>query len=347
MLHPSRFISIVVGTLALAGAMAAGADPLAELAAFSAFKDVNLEKLAAGAVQSTRGPAMSFPRGLSVESIYVVRKPLQKAAELHVQWNPNKHPELKVFLHTDLSAHPGAGEFQKLGAAPSNGSVKSFAAATQKLGSGATDLQLSNADVKAFASQSPAAAAGGALSPKAAAFWSGVMLQRTQAFLSGGAARLPAYETGGETVRPADDIARLLKESAKVRGQFAALIDSNALTGGKALPWQTAYWEMFDVEGTAAVNLGALFTRSSRDGWQALDGQYYSSGGYYVLLTFYQLWPVKIGGEDCTLAWRGDLISAASLGTLHGVERMGSSTAMVRETKKSIESLLKDAAQFP
>ena len=347
LIHPSRFIPVVVGALAMAGAMKASADPLAELAAFSSFKEVNLEKLAAGTVQSVRGPAMSFPRGLAVESVYVLRKPLQKAAELHVEWNPNKHPELKVFLHTDLSARPTAAEFQKLGAAPANSSVKSFAAATQKLGSGSSDLQLSNADAKAFASQSPAAPAGGALPPKVAAFWSGILVQRAQAFLSGGAARLPPYETAGETIRPGDEIARLLKDAAKVRGQFSALIDANPLTGSKAAPGQAGYWEMFDVEGTAAVNLGALLTRSGRDGWQALDGQYYSSGGYYVLLTFYQLWPVKIAGQDCTLVWRGDLISAAALATLHGVERMGSSTAMMRETKKSIESLLKDAAKAP
>jgi catechol-2,3-dioxygenase len=35
------------------------------------------------------------------------------------------------------------------------------------------------------------------------------------------------------------------------------------------------------------------------------------------------------------------------LATLHGMERMGSSTAMMRETKKSIECFLKDAAKAP
>ena len=102
---------------------------------------------------------------------------------------------------------------------------------------------------------------------------------------------------------------------------------------------------MFDADGMAAVNLGALYVRSSGETSQALDAQFYASGGYYVLLTFYQLWPVKIGGQDSTLVWRTDLISAAELATLHGVERMGSSTAMMRETKKSIESLIKDAAR--
>ena len=343
----SRFISATFGLLAVATSVSAGTDPLAELAAVSSFKKVELDKLAAGTVLIARGPAMNFPRGLAVESVYVVRKPVLKAAELHVQWNPNKHPELKVFLHGELSAHPTAAEFQKVGSAPSISSVKALAAATQKLGSGATELQLSNADVKAFAGQAAAGASSGGLPPKVAAFWSQLLFQRTQAFLSGGMTRLPPYETGGEAVRPSDEVARLLKDAPKVRGQFAALIDANPITGGKAAPPQSAYWEMFDVEGVAAVNLGALYVRANGDTWQGMDGQYYASGGYYALLTFYQMWPVKIADRDCTLVWRADLISAPTLATLHGVERMGSSTAMMRETKKTIESLLKDAGQTP
>ncbi|MEP6670308.1 MAG: hypothetical protein ABJF10_14200 [Chthoniobacter sp.] len=343
----SRFSSVALAALLLTVASAAGADPVTELAAVSTFKSVDLDKLAGGAMQIARGPAMNFPRGLAVESVYVLRTPVPKALELHEQWNPNKHPELKVYLHGELSAKPTLAEYQKLAAAPGNASVKAFAAATQKLGSGATTLQMSNADVKAFGSQAAPATGGGALPPKVASFWSSLLQQRTQAFLSGGASRLPPYETSGETIRLSDEIAHLLKDAPKVRSQFGALIEANPLTGSKTAQPQSAYWEMFDVEGLAAVNLGALFVRTSGDTCQVVDGQFYASGGYYALLTFYQMWPVKIGGKDCTLVWRTDLISAAELATLHGVERMGSSTAMMRETKKSIESLLKDAGQNP
>ena len=342
------FLSVAAGALVLAVAVdCAKADPLAELAAISTFKDVNLDKLAGGTVQIARGPAMNFPRGMAVESVYVLRKPVAKTLELHELWNPSKHPELKVYLHGELSAHPTAAEFQKVATAPGNSSVKAFAAATQKLGSGSTVLQLSNADVKAFGSQAASGASEGALPPKVAGFWSDLLFHRTQAFLGGGMARLPPYETSGEAIRLADEVARLLKNAPKVRAQFGTLIEANPLTGSKLAQPQSAYWEMFDVEGVAAVNLGALFVRTSGDTCQALDGQYYASGGYYNMLTFYQFWPVKVGGKDCTLVWRTDLISAAELATLHGVERMGSSTAMMRETKKSIESLLKDAAQTP
>jgi hypothetical protein len=345
----SRFISAAAfGIFALAGgAPSWGADPLAELAAVSSFKKVDLDKLAAGTVLIGRGSAMNFPRGLAVESVYVVRKPVPKTAELHVEWNPNKHPELKVFLHGEFSAHPTQAEVQKIGNAPSNASVKAFVAETQKLGSGPTELQLSNADVKAFAGQAAAGAAGGGLPPRVAAFWSELLFQRAQGFLAGGMSRLPPYETGGEAIRASDEAARLLKDAPKVRTQFAALLEANPITGSKPAQPQSTYWEMFDADGVAAVNLGALYVRASGDTWQAMDGEYYASGGYYALLTFYQLWPVKIGGRDCTLVWRADLISASALATLHGVERMGSSTAMMRETKKTIESLLKDAGQTP
>lgn len=342
----SKIRFILLTAVALSLGLPASADPLAELAANSSFKSVDLEKLAGGNVQIARGPAMSFPRGLAVESLYVMRVPVQKAREIQEQWNPNKHPELKVYLHGELSAKPTVADFGKLASAPSSGSVKALTAATLKLGSGSTPLQLSNADVKAFASQG-GAASGGAFPPKVVGFWSNVLQQRAQAFLSGGAGKMPPYETSGETVRLSEEVAHLLKDAPKVRNQFGALIESNPLTGSKSAQPQSTYWEMFDVEGLAALNIGTLYVRNSGETCQTLDGQFYASGGYYTLLTFQQFWPVKVGGKDCTLIWRTDLISAAELGTLHGVERMGSSTAMMRETKKTIESLLKDSAQNP
>ena len=185
MISAARLFLLATGMLALTlPDRATAADPLAELAAISAFKDVNLDKLAAGTVLINRGTPMSFPRGLSVESLYVVRKPVPATAALHVQWNPNKHPELKVFLHGEMTAKPTLADFQKLGSAPSNASVKAFVAATQKLGSGGTELQLTKAEAAAFAGQP--GATSGTVPPKVVSFWSDVLLRRTQAFISGG-----------------------------------------------------------------------------------------------------------------------------------------------------------------
>ena len=329
-----------------AGEMA-GADPAAELASFSGFKEVNLEKLAGAPPMMARGTAMSFPRGLAVESCYIVRKPLAKTVEMHLQWSPLKHPELKVYLHTDFTGRPTPAEFQRIASAPANAAVKGFVAATEKLGSGGSDLQLSAAEAKAFKSEGGSSPSGGAIPAPAAAFWSNVLFQRAQAFSSGGLAKLPPYETLGEPVRPLDEVARLLKEAPRLRGHFSGLIEATPLAGGKGSLTPASNWEMFDVEGEAALSLDALYYRSGADTWQGVDVAYYASAGYYIFLTFYQMWPVKAGGQDATLVWRGDLLSAPHLATLHGMERMGSSTAMMRETKKSIEFFLKDAAKAP
>lgn len=334
----SRILSIPLTALALLAS--AQADPLAELAAFSSFKTVNLEKLASGTVQATRGPAMSFPRGLAVESCYVIRQPLPKAIALHLQWSPLKHPDLKVWLHGDLSAKSGPGDFQKLRSAPSNGAVKALVAATQKLAAGGADLQLSKAEAGAFAGTG--GAEGGAMPEKVVNFWSSVLSQRLQAYASGGLGKLAPYENTSEAIRPADEVARLLQDAGKVRGQFSALID-----GSKGGLTPTLYWELVNVEDSAALNLGASSAKPGTNTWQGLDVQYYATSGYCALLTFVQMWPVNVGGEDVTLVWRGDLISSTTLASLHGVERMGSSTAMMRETQKFIERFLSDAAKAP
>jgi len=332
------FLSIAC-LIAFAGRLQA--DPAADLKSFSVFKDVNLEKLASGTIMAARGAAMASPRDLAIETCYVVRKPLQKTADLHVQWNPARHSELKVFLHGDLSIPPTPAQFQQLSAAPANSAVKWLNSATEKLDAGTGPLQLSAAEAKAF--KADAGSGRGGLSPAAAAFWSNLLHRRAEAFLTGGMSRLPAYEFKGETVRTSEEVARLLKEAPKVRTQFAGLLEATPLAGGKGSITPAAYWEMFDAEGEAALNLGVSYYRAGTSTWQGVDAQYYASGAYYALLTFYQMWPVTIGGQECTLVWRADLISAQSLATLHGVERMGSGTAMMRETQKTIKSLLDDA----
>src|ERR1700723_3735105 len=102
MTTPLRHFRAALFVFAVGAAEIACADPAADVASFSTFKEVNIEKLAGAPAMVARGAPMSFPRGLAVESCYVVRKPLAKTAELHVQWSGLKHPELKVYLHGDI-----------------------------------------------------------------------------------------------------------------------------------------------------------------------------------------------------------------------------------------------------
>jgi len=306
------------------------ADPAGDLAAFSAFKNVDLAKMAGGEVLNARLPSMGYSRGLSTQFCYIVPAGLQKTAELHERWNATRHSELKVYLHVELPAKPAPGDFLKISSAPDNGPVRAFFAATQKLDP--NQLQMSQAEAKLFKPGGDARAA-------ACAFWSDLLYRRASAFASGGLSKEPPYNFNGETVSLAGEVEKLLKEHPKIRNQFSALAGS--LNGGT--PLRQLYWEMSDVDGTAAVSLGAVCAKAPGDGWQAIDLHYYASSGYFIMLTFYQMWPVTIGSQPATLVWRCDLLSAPSLSELHGVERLASANAMTKEINKTINIFLKDA----
>jgi hypothetical protein len=49
-----------------------------------------------------------------------------------------------------------------------------------------------------------------------------------------------------------------------------------------------------------------------------------------------------VEGKPSTLVWRGDMISAASLGTLHGVERLGSESVMMKNITKAVTLFRRD-----
>ena len=334
-MHTRTFrLSLILFLFALI--VRANADPASELASFSVFKNVDLAKLAKGEVMAARGPAMNFPRGLSVETCYIVFAPVQKTAELHRQWNPTRHSELKVYLHVDLPSKPSPADFKKIESAPDNSAVRSLVAATQKLNPDKPELYVSSEEAGSFSK-----AAGSSNGAVLSAVWSNLLYQRAAAFESGGTAKEPPCNVRGEPVRASDEIARLLKEAGKICAQFPALVDALNGTPSKASP----YWELFDVEGQAAFSLGAFIDKSAGDKWQAVDVQYYSSGGYCAMLTFYEGWPVTINGRQATLVWRGDLLSAPALAGLHGIERMGSSTAMMKEIQKGVRAFLKDAGR--
>ena len=328
-------LAIAIGALGLFAT--AKADPIGDLRALSVFKDADLNKLASGDVLATRGPAMSFARGLSVQSAYVVRAPVKATLGYQQQWNPVRHPELKVYAQSDFSGRGSPSEFQGLASAPSTSSVRAFADATLKLPESASKLQLSNAEAKSF---SGGGSGGGTMPSSVVAFWSKVLAGRAQTFASSGLSGL-VYETTGPTIRVDQEVAELIRGSGNVRSNFAPLIDSTPIGGRGGRP-ESQSWQLFDTDGIAAVSLTASYSRPAGSGWQEADLQYYASGGIYAVLTFYQLWPVTVGSQDSTLVWRVDMVSASELGELRGVERLGSGAAMMREIQKSVKAFLRD-----
>jgi hypothetical protein len=304
------------------------ADATSDLAAFSVFDKIDLNDLAKNDVKTMHGPPMSG-RFLSVQSCYVAPGSPAQQADALKQWDATKHRELKVFLHGDLSSSPSAGEISpKLDKAPDNGSVRAFLDTTKKMSS---ELQINQNEVKKFSSGTPVTA------------WSEVLASRAKSFVAGGINAQPPYDHSGESIRASDELNSLLKQQDKIRKQFSGFLGETGIGRGAGSLKPELYWELLDVDDQGVVTLGASYNRSAPSGtYQSADLLYYASGGYYVALTLYQMWPVTVDGKGSTLVWRGDMISAESLASLHGVERLGSESAMMKDISKAVTLFRKD-----
>jgi hypothetical protein len=338
MLNLRRRFFVMAGSLLLLlsvprlGLTTARADAVSDLASFSIFGKVDLAQLAKSDVKTAHGPPMSNPRFLAVQSCYVATgsSPGQQAEALR-RWDATRHRELKVFLHSDLPSNPTGSNFEKLKNAPGNASVRSFVAATQKLSS---ELQLSKDEAKKVLTGT---GGGGVIPDAVVAFWADVLAARTKTFVSGGMSAEPPYDHAGPTIRASDEVNGLLREQGKIRNQFSGFLGATAIGRGAGSLKPELYWELLDADDQGVVTLGASYSRGAAGGtYQAADISYYASGGYYVALTLYQMWPVTVEGKPSTLVWRGDMISAASLGSLHGVERLGSESMMMKNITKAV-----------
>jgi hypothetical protein len=317
----------------------AAVDPVSELAGFSVFGTVDLEQLAKSDAKTAHGPPMKTARFISVQSCYVAPGSPSRQLEALRQFNPTQHRELKVFLHVDLPGSPSAGNFSKLSSAPDNGPVRTLVVATQKQ---SADLQLSRDEAK---KNSTASAKGsGAMPASVAAFWGDVSSARAKSFASGGVSTQPPYDRGGNAIRAGDEFIGLLREQEKIRKQFGGLIDNTGIGHSSGSLKPELYWELLEAEDQGVLTLGAFYNQSGNAGVRAADALYYASGGYYVSLTLYQMWPVNVGGKESTLVWRGDMTSAASLADLHGVEKLASESAMMKEISKSISLFRRDSS---
>ncbi len=246
---------------------------------------------------------------------------------MHKQWDAGKHPELKVYIHRDLSARATLADFTH--PLPGNSAVRKLTGTTEKLPA-AGDLQLGKAEAAAFKGAT------------FETFWSQLLFHRASAFLQGGLSAEPPYDTTGGSIRVADEVNRLLREQPKVRAAFGPIIEHSPLGGGTGSLPLLPYWELFDADGQAAFSLGAAASLQTGDSAQMVDLQYYASGGYYAYVTLYQMWPVTVEGKPATLIWRVDAISTQSVADLGPFDRMGSGAAMTKEIQRIITFFQKD-----
>ncbi len=323
------------GTILL-GNSVAKADAVSEMGGFSVFGNVDLAQLAKTDLKTGHGPPMNNPRFLSVQSCYVVpRPPAQEIAAMR-KWNPTSHRELKVYLHVDIPGSTSPENFVRLRNAPDNDAVRSLVDKTKKLSS---DLQISKEEAKKF---TPANDSAGTMPASVASFWMNVLSGRARAFASGGTAAQASYDYTGQNIRPNEELNGLLREQGKIRQQFSSFLGATGIghgAGGRP----EMYWELLSADDQGVVTLGAAYNRAGAGGtYQAADTLYYASGGYYVTLTLFQMWPVSIDGKPSTLVWRGDFVSAAQLATLHGVERLASESAMMKDITKAVTFYRRD-----
>src|SRR5947209_2290566 len=317
-----RFFSLLC-LAAFAISKAIAADPAAEMASFSVFNNINVAELAKGEPKVAHGQGLSG-HFISAQSCFVVAGVPARVSEALRQWNPARHSELKVMIHSDLPGSPSASNFARLGSAPDNGAVRSLVSATQKL---SPDLQISKEEEKRFAAV--AGATGGAMPAPVAAAWAEVLSARARAGRSG----QPPYDHTGQSVRPSEELNSLLRANDKVRGRFSGIIDGRG----------ESFWELLTADDQGVLTLGSSYRRSGGNGtFQAADALYYASGGYYAGLTLYQMWPVDVGGRPATLVWRGDYISSATIASLHGIERVASESAMMRDISRAVSLFRRD-----
>src|SRR5207249_2829625 len=186
---------------------------------------------------------------------------------------------------------------------------------------------------------------GGAIPASTAAIWTDVLIERAKSFVSGGTSAQPPYDHSGETIRASEELNGLLKQQDKIRRQFSGFLGETGVGRGAGSLTPELYWELLEVEDAGVLTLGAFYSRAGNGGtFQVADVLYYASGGYYVALTLYQMWPVNVDGKASTLLWRGDMISAASLASLHGVERLASESAMMKDISKAITLFRRDTS---
>jgi hypothetical protein len=322
-------------SVALSTTTVFAADPLSELSSFSIFDKVDLAQLARSDARTGHGPPMNNARFLSVQSVFVTSgSPAQNLDRLR-KWNPAQQGDAKVFLHGDLSLAPNESAFAKIKGAPDNAAVRGFVNATSTM---ANELQLSKDEAAMWKG------GNAALSGAGGDFWMSVLAGRARVFAGGGTSALPPYDHSGSAVRAGDELNGLLREQSKIRKQFSGLLEGTGIgrgAGGKP----DLYWELTNTDNVAVATLGAFYGRSSGGTTQAADTFYYASGGYYAALTLYQMWPVDVNGQASTLIWRGDMVSSAALAELHGVEKLGSESAMMKDVARTVIRFRKDSGR--
>jgi hypothetical protein len=333
MKYTSLTLILALGILAAAPLRA---DLNADLA-FTAFQNVDVNTMAGGTILQARGGLLTFPRGITSQSLFIIDAAPADVAHKLVTWNPSSHPELKVWLHKSLPPHPTAADFTDLASLPDNSSTKFQIDSTAHFDPNNPQFQVSKEEAQLIAT-----AAAQEKDPKVlfAKVWGHILLGRINSFLNGHGGTDYDVATGGD-IHPLSDVKSLLHADPKIYGAYQKLLSQTpvkalATTAANKIEPTNLYCDIFDVEGSAAMGTGAIYQAPSGSALQSVDVEYYTNYGVYITIELEQMWPIAVNGKNETLVWRDDLVSAPNIAYLHGTERLASGMIMLQETKDGI-----------
>ena len=321
------------GWVAFASVSARAQGPLETMKGFSAFQQIDLNRLLSGDILVERGPLMNFPNGISGQTCFAVLLPADETAKRLQAWDPSPHSELKVYAFHPLRAPCELSEFQQLDLKSSQYPVrwlldKTFASTTAR-----SELNLTRDEVKGLTS----CAQKRADAKKVAGCWANLLFDRATRFQQKGPAGVPAYELTGEAIAPVVQLRTMLFEQPDVVREFSPILKKIGLLEKETAPSSLTpfyYWTFFDANHHGTLSLGAVYLLAVNDHYQLADVGYYVSGDYYTSITLYEIWPISGATKSGSLVWRGDYFAAPTLAFTKGTERIAYGALMLQDIKK-------------
>ncbi|MGB8340191.1 MAG: hypothetical protein WCE51_01265 [Chthoniobacterales bacterium] len=296
---------------------------------------VDLARLKNGQIICTRGALGAFSRGISLQSCYFIRAPMQKVGDALLHWDPPKHKELEIHSYHEYSLPGTAAVFAKLRLDPGLPEDHWLLKQTDRViqTGEAGDLHLTNKEAARLAKEkTPANTA-----------WQEILHRRSDALAQGGLAAVPPYGAD-RSLSPASEFEGLLSLVPQAARHFQP-IDAAwpHAAAGRPANELIAYWETPKIRDHHILQLGFFAAQKGPDSWQVVDCVYYPSDTYFMSLNFFQLWPVDGG----TLVWHVGLVSAPFRSYLGGIDRYFAGKIMTQATLATIKAFRADLEQKP
>ena len=315
--------------------------PVEAVKTFSAFQQIDLNRLLGGDVLVERGSLMSFPNGISGQTCFAVPLPAEEAAKRLQIWDPSPHGDLKVYAFRSLPAPCELTDFQQLDFKSSQRSIRWLLEKTPTGASAKSELNLTQDEARELA-----ACAQKRSDPQTVAgCWANLLFNRASKFQQMGLAGVLPYQMAGDTVSPTAQLRAMVLEQVQIVHEFSPILKKIGLLGNEAGQPSLApfyYWTFFDADHHGTLSLGAVYLLPVNDHYQLADIEYYVSSNFYTSITLYEVWPIQVGGKSAALVWRGDYFAAPTLAFTKGTERIAYGALMLQDIKKEIHCFQDD-----